>query len=128
MASFVAFMEPERSRTTDFVQVCVQRFFLCFCPLLLESSETLADRTPLNGFFHKSFSTSCHSSPLMTRRVNLTSARMVTHSIAIPMLKPKNTSIICNICFDNERFVAHGTMKPTPQISTRLPRFLLTRS
>ena len=69
--------------------------------MLLESSETdvlvLSGGTPFNGFFHKSFNTYCHSSPLMTRRVNFTSARMVTHSTAIPMLKPKNTSMIWNI-------------------------------
>src|SRR5260370_30845986 len=33
----------------------------------------------------------------MTRRVNFTSARIVTHNKAIPMLKPKNTSMIWNI-------------------------------
>src|SRR6516164_9033863 len=71
-----------------------QRFFLRVCPLPLGSCDSLAGRTPLKGFFHKSFNTSCHSSPLMTRRVNFTSAKTVTHRMAMPMLKPKKISMM----------------------------------
>src|SRR5271166_1842397 len=91
----------------------------------LGSSETdvlvLAGRTPFNGFFHKSFNTSCHSSPLMTRRVNFTSARMVTHSTAIPMLKPKNTSMIWNITLPRSLrlFQKGGTCRLSPGLERR---------
>src|SRR5215469_524363 len=71
-----------------------QRFFLRVCPLPLGSCDSLAGRTPSKGFFHKFFNTSCHSSPLMTRRVNFTSAKTVTHRMAMPMLKPKKISMM----------------------------------
>jgi hypothetical protein len=71
-----------------------QRFFLRVCPLPLGSCDSLAGRTPLKGLFHKSFNTSCHSSPLMTRRVNFTSAKTVSHRMAMPMLKPKKISMM----------------------------------
>jgi hypothetical protein len=71
-----------------------QRFFLRVCPLPLGSCDSLAGRTPSKGFLHKFFNTSCHSSPLITRRVNFTSAKTVTHSMAMPMLKPKKISMM----------------------------------
>ena len=71
-----------------------QRFFLRVCPLPLGSCDSLAGRTPSKGFFHKCFNTSCHSSPLMTRRVNFTSAKTVTHRMAMPILKPKKISMM----------------------------------
>jgi hypothetical protein len=74
-----------------------QKFFLRVCPLLLESCDPLADRTSSDRFFHKSFNASCHSSPLIIRRVKFTSPRIVTHNMAIPMLKPKKISMMVTI-------------------------------
>lgn len=102
-----------------------QRFFLRVCPLPLGSCDSLAGRTPSKGFFHKCFNTSCHSSPLMTRRVNFTSAKTVTHRIAMPMLKPKKISmmgIIRSRCHNHfGRQYALQNVEPATQLALYAP-------